>query len=380
MVDVSISASPTLFIDEAIDQGTTSTVITFELSEEPPEGGLRVPITLSLDSGETRPLARFSREALVNTDALDDPDEQNTNEEFVDGLVIEEIEEFESLSEAQEFNEGPLDSITPIISSQTATLELLVNDGFVSEIEEVDQEGINFTIEETDQVEVDADSGSTTVEILPAPQITDPIIGFDESRVGEDTSGFFLENGTPFNLIDQEEDFEGILADASAPEIETDVEAGTATLSNIDLLLSPEFAEFLDNEELAGTDIGDVRIDAQLQPDGNNFSVVGGTTSVSLSSVALETLGLELLENNTPDDPAEGFDFGFSITDETPLTLDEDLNPVDGDVNHEGEVLFNAASEEVEEPEAPTVGFDIEPDSLNEEDGGELSLNFTVDG
>ncbi|NBD31804.1 MAG: hypothetical protein GVY17_02225, partial [Cyanobacteria bacterium] len=32
------------------------------------------------------------------------------------------------------------------------------------------------------------------------------------------------------------------------------------------------------------------------------------------------------------------------------------------------------------EVEVPTVSFDLVPDSLNEEDGGNLSLNFTVDG
>lgn len=220
--------------------------------------------------------------------------------------------------------------------------------------------------------------------------VEDPIIGFDESRAGGDASGFFLENASPLNVPDASSEV-SILADASAPEVAVDAANGTATLSGIDLLLSPELALALGDDSLAGTDIGDVQIDAELTPSGDNFAVSGGTTSVSLAASALETLGLELAANNTPDEPAAGLDFGFSINndDDNPLVVAPDGTPVGGDVNHSGQAVLKEAGAEVIEAteevaindtsvavgEVTEVSSDVA--TVNETDNN--TVNFTIE-
>ena len=79
-------------------------------------------------------------------------------------------------------------------------------------------------------------------------------IGFDASRVSDTTSGFFVSDTT--------EDALGleILFDISAPE-NVNIEDGL-TISEADLLVAPELADALDLSNLAGSDVGDTRIDA----------------------------------------------------------------------------------------------------------------------
>ena len=219
--------------------------------------------------------------------------------------------------------------------------------------------------------------------------IEDPIIGFDETRSGgnfeEGPSGVFLENASPLNLPGANSEV-SILADATAAgSVDVDESNNTATLSDIDLLLSPEFASALGDDSLAGTDIGDVQIDAELTSDGENSVVSGGTTSVSLASSALETLGLELAANNTPDEPASGLDFGFSINsdDEDPLVVSSENGlPVSGDINHSGEAVLKEAGAEVIEATEEVVindtSTDPQPENFEVEANNAGGVDVTV--
>ena len=78
-------------------------------------------------------------------------------------------------------------------------------------------------------------------------------IGFDASRVSDTASGFFVADTTE-DALDLE-----VLFDVGAPGNVTTDEG--LTVSEADLLVAPEFAEAL-GSDLAGTDIGDTRIDA----------------------------------------------------------------------------------------------------------------------
>ena len=80
-------------------------------------------------------------------------------------------------------------------------------------------------------------------------------IGFDEARVSETASGFFVADTT--------EDALGleILFDVGVPgSVAADSES--LEIAEADLLVAPEFAEALGATELTGADIGDTRVDA----------------------------------------------------------------------------------------------------------------------
>jgi len=246
-------------------------------------------------------------------------------------------------------------------------------------------DGDDFGIPLTGAIEINGNTGTLSVPILadettegsetfatnitfPKPTvIEDPIVGFDAARVGGDASGFFLENASDLFAPGAPASVGSIIADLSAPDtIDFDEPAGLITLDGLDLLLSPEIAQALGDASLAGTDIGDARVDAEVIPNGSNFEVTGGTTSVSIDSILLDTLGVELAVNDTPDTPAAGFDFGFAINgdDDTPFVLEPAGVPVSGDINHTGEVVLTSTSGIVE-ASTNTVISDTSIDQVN---------------
>ena len=116
----------------------------------------------------------------------------------------------------------------------------------------------NFTFETDPFAPVDGTvehSGTVTLG-LDDTQVTvgEFSIGFDASRVSDTASGFFVAD-TIEDALDLE-----ILFDVGTPgDVATDE---GLTISEADLLVAPEFAEALGAADLAGTDIGDTRIDA----------------------------------------------------------------------------------------------------------------------
>jgi hypothetical protein len=108
------------------------------------------------------------------------------------------------------------------------------------------------TIEHTGTVSFDSDLGTVTVGNFS--------IGFDESRVSENTSGFFVRDTASVGAI---------LFDVSNPEV-VEIDGEELTLADADLLVSSEFSTFLNaqgltNTNLTGADVGDVETNAILK-------------------------------------------------------------------------------------------------------------------
>ena len=99
-------------------------------------------------------------------------------------------------------------------------------------------------------------------------------IGFDATRVAGDASGFFVESTTGIAAI---------LFDIAAP---SEVVADAASLQiRADLLVSPEFAQFLlDNSlassNLAGADVGDAFVNAIPSPGAAAVLGLAGLAAV----------------------------------------------------------------------------------------------------
>ena len=95
-------------------------------------------------------------------------------------------------------------------------------------------------------------------------------IGFDERRVSESASGFFVADTT-------EDDLElEILFDVGTPG-SVSADAESLAIAEADLLVAPEFAAALEAEELAGADVGDTRVDASaIEPE----PTIGETTAL----------------------------------------------------------------------------------------------------
>jgi len=107
------------------------------------------------------------------------------------------------------------------------------------------------TIEHTGDIEflVGGDVGLT---------IGDFSVGFDAARISDTTSGFFVADTLDDGLgID-------ILFDLSAPDRLT-VKNEALTIADTDLLLAPELATILGLGNAVGSDVGDVRVDAELE-------------------------------------------------------------------------------------------------------------------
>ncbi len=174
-------------------------------------------------------------------------------------------------------------------------------------------------------------------EITPL-EVGDFSIGFDASRVSDDASGFFVADtfsvGAP-------------LFDISIPEVLT-LEDGTLEISSADLLVSPELAGVLQNDDLAGADVGDARIDATVSGDESGFSVESGTTSVALDTELLAGVAyLSLTGADSTGTPfSEDFQVGFPITEATDFsfTLENGITPLSGSIEHDGTVSFDFAA------------------------------------
>ena len=97
-------------------------------------------------------------------------------------------------------------------------------------------------------------------------------IGFDADRISDTASGFFVAD-----TLDDALGLE-VLFDLSAPGTAV-VSRDTLEISDADLLLSPELAGALGLDDLAGTDVGDARIDAMVALTDDAFdSVLMGTS------------------------------------------------------------------------------------------------------
>ncbi|MEL7316297.1 MAG: calcium-binding protein, partial [Cyanobacteria bacterium J06559_3] len=83
-------------------------------------------------------------------------------------------------------------------------------------------------------------------------------IAFDENRVSDTTSGFFVADTLEDGLgID-------VLFDVSIPE-RFFVTEDDLTIADADLLLAPELTEILGLNDFVGADVGDVRVDADIE-------------------------------------------------------------------------------------------------------------------
>lgn len=160
-------------------------------------------------------------------------------------------------------------------------------------------------------------------------------IGFDASRVSDTASGFFVADNVSAGIP---------LFDLSNPEMVESAD-GTLTISGADLLVSPELADVLGDEDLIGADVGDARIDAVISGDAASATVESGVTSVFLDTELLDSAaGLELTGADSEGTPAEGdFQVGFEITEASDLTLnlEDGLTPVSGTLEHTGTVSFD---------------------------------------
>lgn len=98
-------------------------------------------------------------------------------------------------------------------------------------------------------------SGTVTLNLNDTEvTVGDFSIGFNDSRVSNTASGFFVSDTTE-DALDLE-----ILFDISAPGNVTTDEG--LTISEANLLVAPELADALGSSSLTGADIGDTRIDA----------------------------------------------------------------------------------------------------------------------
>ncbi len=180
-------------------------------------------------------------------------------------------------------------------------------------------------------------------------------IGFDPARAGTlggEASGFFVESTTGIAAI---------LFDLRNPSL-LDPAASTLTIG-ADLLVSPEFADVLEDAGLAGADVGDAQVDALALVE-----IAGGRTSVVLDTVTLETAaGLALSSvsegvldpGDAPDSVAFPIEPRDAASPALPTTFAFDprdfLGSFSGTIEHTGSVFFNADSTEVGDF---TIGFD----------------------
>ncbi|WP_228021271.1 alkaline phosphatase [Vasconcelosia minhoensis] len=160
-------------------------------------------------------------------------------------------------------------------------------------------------------------------------------VGFDAARVSDTASGFFVADTVDLDVP---------LFDLSNPEV-FETEDGVLEISGADLLVSPELAALLGDEDLAGADVGDARIDAAVSGDAAATTIDSGVTSVFLDTELLgDEAGLELTGADSDASPAEGeFQVGFNIVDATDFTfsLEDGFAPVSGSIEHSGTVSFD---------------------------------------
>ena len=208
-------------------------------------------------------------------------------------------------------------------------------------------------------------------------------VGFNSERVGDSRSGFFVNDNADLNTL---------LFDVSNPDNLT-VENQELSLSGADLLVSSEFAQFLSgeglaSEDLTGADVGDVQIQATVsEADNGDLTVEDGVTSVSLDTDLLASAaGLTLSGTDSEASPAEGFDVGFGITEESDFTLEESISSFTFTPNEDftGEGSFQyTVSDGKGGTDTATVSVDVEgsnftlTEDANLVDEGE-TLTFTL--
>ena len=95
-------------------------------------------------------------------------------------------------------------------------------------------------------------------------EVGDFTIGFDANRITTEFSGFFVEStaGIPAILFDVENP-SGLIATTDTLEI------------SANLLVSPEFAAFLGDPNLAGVDVGDALVQANAVPEPSSVALFG---------------------------------------------------------------------------------------------------------
>ena len=184
---------------------------------------------------------------------------------------------------------------------------------------------------------------------LPQFSVGDFALGFDPARTTDTASGLFITDTLNSDTI---------LFDLAHPN--SDLTDAELTLAEADLLLSPEWAELLNLDDLQGTDVGDVRIDAQVEAIANpTYQVESGVTSILVDSQLEEVGNFKLANIDSETEPfSEDFQAGFNITDETDFTfsLTDGFTPIDGTIQHEGSLTFDVLP--------PEITLDFEGDDL----------------
>ena len=95
-------------------------------------------------------------------------------------------------------------------------------------------------------------------------EVGDFTIGYDANRISTEFSGFFVESTTGIKAILFDiENPSGLVATADTLEIAAN------------LLVSPEFAAFLGDPNLAGVDVGDALVQASAIPEPSSIALFG---------------------------------------------------------------------------------------------------------
>ncbi|MDJ0573301.1 MAG: hypothetical protein QNJ53_30290 [Pleurocapsa sp. MO_192.B19] len=189
---------------------------------------------------------------------------------------------------------------------------------------------------------------------LPQFTVGDFTLGFDATRITDIASGLFITD--TFNS-------DTILFDLSHPDVlDVEVRNKGLTLAEADLLLSPEWAELLNISDLQGTDVGNARIDAELDVIApQTFEVESGVTSVFLDLPLLEEVAnFQLADVDSETEPfSDEFQAGLAIIDETDLSfsLADGFVPLDGTIEHEGSLIFDVL--------LPDITVDFEGEDLS---------------
>jgi hypothetical protein len=198
-------------------------------------------------------------------------------------------------------------------------------------------------------------------------------VAFDPSRVSEKTSGFYVKSG--FFTTDTIVNPGIVLFDLTTPEI-VDITDSTLSVDEADLLISAEFSSFLQNQELAytdvtGADVGDTRIDALIGIEEPVLEVESGVTSIYLDPDEFGSLaGYSLAGTDDTVAPAtDEFQLGFSILEESDFTFttDNGLTPLGGSILHDGTITLNSTAGDI------TVGgFEVafDPSRVSEKTSG----------
>ncbi|MEL7039728.1 MAG: calcium-binding protein, partial [Cyanobacteria bacterium J06592_8] len=122
--------------------------------------------------------------------------------------------------------------------------------------------------------------------------IGDFSIGFDENRVSQTNSGFFvadtLEDGLGIDVL-----FDISVSDRFI------VADNELTFADADLLLAPELAGILGLDAAVGTDVGDTRIDAELLDIDEDETFVGDDGDNSIDGEGGDDLLAGLLGDDT---------------------------------------------------------------------------------